>query len=207
MPPAARPLKILSMQDKKDNSAKEALRKKFLRLRADYPAAQKHAMGIRAQNRLMASREWREASTVGMYMALDNEMPTDALLANALQNGKNVWLPKVVDGKHGLMKFLPYTGGTPLKRGFFHILEPEENGLAPAFQPDLLVAPGLAFDLQGRRLGFGGGFYDRFLDNPNFFCPRVCGLAFSFQIVSHLPEEPWDMRVNGLCSEDELLWL
>ena len=75
----------------------------------------------------------------------------------------------------------------------------------PAFAPDLALLPGVAFDLAGGRLGYGGGYYDRFLEKA-LNCPRM-GLCFEFQLVSSLPLAPWDQRVNYICTEERILCL
>ena len=77
--------------------------------------------------------------------------------------------------------------------------------LAPVLAPDLALLPGVAFDLTGGRLGYGGGYYDRFLEK-GFACPRV-GLCFEFQLVESLPLAPWDQRVNHICTEERMLCL
>ena len=74
-----------------------------------------------------------------------------------------------------------------------------------AFAPDIALLPGVAFDLAGGRLGYGGGYYDRFLEKA-LNCPRV-GLCFEFQLVSSLPLAPWDQRVNYICTEERILCL
>jgi 5-formyltetrahydrofolate cyclo-ligase len=79
----------------------------------------------------------------------------------------------------------------------------------PADFPALIVVPGLAFDRQGRRLGRGGGYYDRFLTAIEGTCPgtagRIIGLCVPSQIVREVPVEPWDHRVDGVCTGEQLL--
>ena len=110
------------------------------------------------------------------------------------------------------MDFVACTGPEQLRTGPFGLREPEDGlpgfgpeGTGKAFKPDLLVLPGLAFDLHGGRLGFGGGYYDRFLDSE-LACPRV-GLCFAFQVAKNLPLEQWDQRVQYLCTEEQFLCL
>lgn len=76
---------------------------------------------------------------------------------------------------------------------------------ALAFAPDLALLPGVAFDRAGGRLGYGGGYYDRFLEK-SLNCPCV-GLCFEFQLVPSLPLAPWDQRVNYICTEERILCL
>ena len=74
------------------------------------------------------------------------------------------------------------------------------------FSPDLILVPGVAFDRCGRRLGFGGGYYDRLLARPAMRGVAAIGLAYDFQILEELPADPWDVALSGICSEKELLW-
>ncbi len=73
--------------------------------------------------------------------------------------------------------------------------------------PDLIIAPGLAFDRNGIRLGMGGGYYDRLLALPRHAASRRIGLAFAFQFVDSLPREAWDMPVHAVCTEKGLVWI
>lgn len=75
------------------------------------------------------------------------------------------------------------------------------------FKPDLIIVPGVGFDMQGNRLGFGAGYYDRYLAHPSMKDTVKIGFAYSFQILPELPADPWDVRMNALCSEKELIWL
>ena len=92
------------------------------------------------------------------------------------------------------------------------LLDDGTTGLPPAASgvllvPDLIIVPALAFDLSGLRLGMGGGYYDRLLALPRYRnCLRL-GLAYSFQLVSRLPSEPWDMPVHAICTEQGMLWI
>lgn len=77
----------------------------------------------------------------------------------------------------------------------------------PAPPPDLIIVPGVAFDLSGHRLGMGGGYYDRLFARPEYIRAMRIGLAFGFQAVDYLPGEDWDRPVHALSTERELLWI
>lgn len=84
----------------------------------------------------------------------------------------------------------------------------EENIFAvPAPPPDLIVVPGVAFDLRGHRLGMGGGYYDRLFARPEYAKSTRIGLAFDFQLVNFLPGEDWDLPIHALSTERGLLWM
>lgn len=84
---------------------------------------------------------------------------------------------------------------------------PATPDLAGPPAPDLIIAPGLAFDRNGIRLGMGGGYYDRLLALPRHAASRRVGLAYSFQLVDSLPREAWDMPVHAVCTEKGLVWI
>ncbi len=191
---------------------KAALRERIRKLRRNHPPGLARARSLEAQQRLLEAPCWRNARSVALYVALKGELSTDKLLAAAWKSGRTVWLPRVRPGEPGRMEFAVCVGLEQLRPGPFGLREPEDGlpGLGPeeagkAFSPDLLVLPGLAFDRRGGRLGFGGGYYDRFLDS-GLTCPRV-GLCFAFQITRNLPLEQWDQRVHYLCTEEQFLCL
>jgi len=145
-----------------------------------------------------------------MAMENEREVQTSLLLEHALALGKRVYLPRVV-GK-GILHFSPFSADTALEKGPYGIAEPARSvhGLAaPCFakeEPDcLFVLPALAFDRSGVRLGYGGGYYDRFLSSLG--ANVLLGLCFSFQFVPRLPCDKWDQRVHAICTEEALLCL
>lgn len=192
---------------------KAALRKKILTLRQRQSPGLARARSLEAQKRLLDSPLWQNARSVALYVALKGEMGTDKLLEAAWRNGWDVWLPRVRLGEASRMDFALCTGMKQLQAGPFNLREPHacaptmtEDDCGTNFTPDLLVLPGLAFDKRGLRLGFGGGYYDRFLSTGGLSCPRV-GLCFAFQFVAELPQADWDKTVNHICTEEQLLCL
>lgn len=191
---------------------KAALRAHLLKRRGEQPPDLARARSLEAQRRLLAAPCWSAARSVALYVALKGEMDTDKLLEAAWRSGRTLWLPRVRPGEVGRMEFVACAEAAQLRPGPFGLREPEDGlpcfgpeHAGTAFAPDLLILPGLAFDQRGGRLGFGGGYYDRFLDS-GLTCPRV-GLCFAFQITKNLPLEGWDQRVQYLCTEEQFLCL
>ena len=154
---------------------------------------------------LTATDDWRTAHCVALYMSMPGEVETGPLLETAFRQGKSVYLPRVF-GK-GKMIFYPAGPATRLTRSAFGILEPPESEegmtcISP-HRPDIILVPGLAFDRLGYRLGYGGGYYDRFLA-PGGHARRI-GLSFAENLVPELPHETWDERMSLLCTEDGLI--
>ncbi len=140
---------------------------------------------------------------VSAYVSTGSEVETGLLLSELIQMTGGVALPRLSQTTGLLDHWYVTTLGDPsLRPGPFGILEPDPQcgfQRIEAAQIGIFFMPGLAFDLEGNRLGMGGGHYDRYLAAS----PRSCkyGLAFSGQIVPALPVLPTDIRLNGLITE------
>ncbi len=138
--------------------------------------------------RVLASPWFAHADHVAAYAAVDNELDPAALVQAALSAGKRVYLP-VAD--RGRFDFLGVEGVR------------EEPPLARDADRVLFLVPGLAFEARGGRLGRGSGWYDRALaQHPGAF---LVGLAYEFQLVPHLPQAPWDVRMHAIATEARLI--
>lgn len=146
---------------------------------------------------VIASGKLPPGRRVAMYAALPDELPTSALLAELLRRGHTVLLPRARGDRR--LEFASVEDPSLLVVGAFGALEPpvERPGVA-LLDDDLVLLPGVAFDRSGRRLGRGGGWYDRSLP------PRMhglFGLAYRFQIVEEVPVTPLDRCVAGVFTE------
>lgn len=211
--PAA-PLAPAGGQKAAASPAREQLRRSLLALRRAQKPPEAAQRARLAQHRLLAAPCWRDAARVALYVGVRDEMATGLLLRAAWDSGREVWLPRVRRGESGRMDFVRCQGPEDLRPGAFGLLEPlpELPGADPgdaAFRPELILVPGVAFDRRGGRLGYGGGFYDRFLaELARRGAPRrALGFCFGFQVVDELPCAAWDQPVDGLCTEGEHLWI
>ena len=138
-----------------------------------------------------ASQAYQNARTIYGYLPYNQEVRTVPMLERALRDGKRVAVPKVYGEE---MKFIYLDDLTQVAKGYAGIPEPIADGPV-AQEPDALVLmPGLAFDPQGHRIGYGGGFYDKFLSRePNH--PTVA-LCYEFQMVEKLETEAFDIPVD-----------
>ncbi len=203
---------------------KQALRERMSTLRREQPVHLAKKRAEAAQKNLLMADCWRQASSVALYVGIKDEMDTSLLLDAAWNEGRTLWLPRVRRGQPGVMDFVACTNREQLRAGPFGLLEPDtglpgvgpedvaagaanvaSSGSGNVFAPQLMILPGLAFDLAGGRLGYGGGYYDRFLQ-AGLDCPRV-GFCFDFQLVPSLPLAPWDQRVHHLCTDERMLCL
>ena len=143
----------------------------------------------------LALEVYRNAKTLYGYLPYNQEVRTVPILAQALADGKQVAVPKVYGDE---MRFICLTDLTQVETGYAGIPEPIADEPIADDPAALVLMPGLAFDKEGHRIGYGGGFYDKFL-NAEPTHPTVA-LCYAFQMVEDLPTEEFDVPV------DRVLW-
>lgn len=137
---------------------------------------------------------WRSAQSVLFYASLPDELDLSPLWPIALAEGKIVALPRFSREANGYVACAIQNSSPALAKGKFGILEPDAaSGEIPLNQLDLVMVPGVAFDLSGRRVGRGRGYYDGLLAKVR---GTKCGVAFAQQIQAEVPAEPHDERVD-----------
>lgn len=161
----------------------------------------------RAAHRLvrhMALQSWyRQARTLALYVAADGEIDPSRILERAWADGKRVFLPQLRAGNR--LGFREYRRGARLRRNRFGIPEPLQGRRMLPSGLDVVLLPLVAFDRRGNRLGMGGGFYDRTfarLRRGGVRAPSLIGLAHGFQQVAQLTEQPWDVPLRGVLTDD-----
>lgn len=182
---------------------KHSLRRRMLASRRSLAHDEWHAASLLAQQRLIALDEFREAACMALYAPIHNEIDTALLLETAFVAGKRVLYPAVC-GNH--LVFRQVEGLECLSQGCFGILEPCATGRDhQADEADLIVVPGVAFDLNGHRIGYGKGFYDRFLQHPGRKA-LLAGLCHDFQLIgTPLPSDPHDIRMDLIISDQRVI--
>ncbi len=153
-------------------------------------------------SRLLALPEYRRAESVFCYASKEREIDTFPILEHALQGGKIVALPKIIGP--GVMEARWIASLNQLTPGPFGVQEPRPE--QPVLTPnriELAIIPGLCFDLQGGRLGYGGGYYDRYLVQTKCFKVALCReMSFAFQ----LPVEAFDQRMDAIVTERRTIY-
>ena len=179
---------------------KQILRTQCRTLRDALTAEAVATASARICEHLAAWPMFRQAQTVAAYMAFGNEI---SLMPLMQQFGNKRWaIPRTLVKPEPRLVFHPYDP-TRLARHPFGMLEPDAS--LPVVEPhelDMILVPGVAFDPRGYRLGFGGGFYDRFL--PQVTATKV-GIAYTALIVEQVPHEPFDQAVDFLACETGLV--
>lgn len=137
------------------------------------------------------------------YLPINKEVDTRPLLSLLLDQDKEVYVPRCRGENQGCMDFFRITGLEDLKPGYRGIDEPcpDPSNLFVNQGRALCVLPALAFDRQGCRLGYGQGFFDRYLKSLPGPRPLLIGFAYEFQVVDHLPADEWDVPVDMVITE------
>ena len=152
-----------------------------------------------ASNRLadlfLATALYQRSNTVYGYLPYNQEVRTIPILEQALRDGKRVAVPKIFGNE---MKFIYLDDLSKVEKGYSGIPEPVEDAPVADDPNALVLMPGLAFDRQGHRIGYGGGFYDKFLANEPEH-PTIA-LCYEFQLLDVLETEEYDIPV------DQVLW-
>lgn len=185
---------------------KKQLRKDIL---AERMALRKEEVASKSQSicdRLVAMPEFHKAETVMFFIDFRNEVATGQAIKSALEMGKRVVVP-ITHVKERLLtpsQILDYPGD--LQVGTYDIMEPRPDRVRPVppGEIDFVAVPGVAFDLKGNRLGYGGGFYDRFLGTVKQGATMVA-LAFEMQIRAEVYPEPHDFPMKAVLTEERLI--
>ncbi len=182
---------------------KTALRQEYLARRAAMPAEQKHEKDEKICRLILASASFRYAETVLGYAPRKDEIDITPVFDELLRQGKRLALPRC-EGAHS-MTYRLVTSLSQLAPGSYGILEPHAD--APIFEegaghPSLCLVPGVIFDIHGYRIGYGGGYYDRFLSH---FHGSVIGLVYRSHILQSLPRGRYDRALPIMITDSGML--
>ena len=176
-----------------------ARRNSFQRALLDY-------LSSKISQSLFRLRELESAKTVSTYMSTGSEVRTGAILAWCLDQGKRVIIP-VTDRANRRLIFSEITApDRELEPGTFGILEPKPEFLRPVplEEAQVVLVPGIAWNLQGYRIGYGGGYYDRTINSIRSHVLTI-GLAYEFQIINEIPTTRYDRAVHKIVTERRVI--
>lgn len=181
---------------------KKSLRETVLTLRAALSEEQRAIKSRKIQDTVFNTLEFQEAQTVMLFLNFRDEVETTGLARKVLELGKRLVLPRCAP-KGVLIPALIRDLQVDIEPGTWGIREPRRENLQQVnpLEVDCIFVPGAAFDDQGNRLGYGGGYYDRFFERLKDTTPKIA-LAFACQVVDKIPVEPFDKRVDLLITEE-----
>ncbi len=188
--------------------SKQSLRKAMLKQRNEQPTQDCHDLSLQIQKILLAESVWKKANNIAVYMPIQGEVQTQLLCTDAWEHSKKIYAPKCSKTEQGQMSFIACQGLHDFSQGMYGILEPRSELKAEEQNKfDILLVPGLAFTRKGYRLGFGGGYYDRFFSKNLANKTLYLALAFSWQIVENLPVQAWDHPVHAIVTNEGIIWV
>ena len=169
-------------------SGKKELRKHFMEIRNGIKRSSREAVW----ESLKENPRFKKAKKIFCYVSAGSEPDTWLLMEEILKSGKTLAVPKCLD-KKGNMEAVEIKSFSELKPGYFGIMEPEDGRMIEKPEIDLCIVPGLSFDRESYRLGYGGGYYDRFLFGSEIYSVGIC---FKELYKEKLPRETNDISVN-----------
>jgi 5-formyltetrahydrofolate cyclo-ligase len=189
-----------------NNDERQMLRNKILGARDLLSASERQEKSSFAIQNFWSLPEMKRWSTLFVYVNFRSELETLELIYQCLSQGKRVAVPLVDASTVRMIPLLIKDPEKDLVPGYYGIPEPDPQKslrVAPR-EIDAAVIPGSVFDIQGGRLGYGGGYYDRFLVNDAPQAKRI-GLAFEMQVVEKVPVEPHDQPLDILITEKRIV--
>jgi len=171
------------------------LRRELIARRNDISMIENAELSARACEALLKLPEYARAGTVLCYKGIRSELETRGFIMQALADGKRVCLPKIAGDSLVAVRYTPESGFVP---GRFGTLEPASSDIVPAREIEIAIVPGVGFDLNGGRIGYGKGYFDRYLKEVH--CPRV-GVAFGVQIVEDVFSDEWDVKMDVVATD------
>jgi 5-formyltetrahydrofolate cyclo-ligase len=184
---------------------KHQQRKKLKDLRRQLPDTEKRALDEKIVQQCLSYAPIHAAQRIGSYLSMPDEVNTQTL-HNSLN--KDWYVPRITDQSNGKMVFAKL--GQNMRQNSLGILEPDPNSPSIRCQQlDLVLLPLLGFDRTGKRLGMGGGFYDRALafkqTEQAVKKPLLVGLAYAFQELESIEAEVWDIPINVIITENGVI--
>lgn len=179
---------------------KKELRQQLRQILAALSPEELHDRSLQACDHLIKSREYLRAEIIMVFLSLPNEIDTTPIVLHAWRDRKRVLAPKVSWEQRRMLPIEIRSLSDDVSESPLGLREPSVGVPIPVGAIDLVIVPGLGFDVHGNRIGRGRGFYDRFLAHRDWR-GVACGLALHEQLVDEVPTSEHDMRVNMLVTD------
>lgn len=147
-------------------------------------------------NTMINNPDIKNSSNIMCFVSFNNEVDTHVFIKYLINNKKNVYIP-LIDSKNKIMNISKINSFDELEEGYYGILEPKKEfiRIADSSVLDIIITPGVVFSKDNYRIGYGGGYYDKFFSNMNTKALKI-GLCYKEQIVKKVPTEKYDVAVD-----------
>ena len=182
---------------------KNILREKIMQSRNSLSNEEILSRSKKIEKNLFSLNEFKNAKTIMLFVSFDSEVYTHDMIKDILKSKKNIAVPKVVE--HEIHPSLIIDFDQLIPSGIFGILEPIELLKINLKNIDVVIIPGIVFDKTGHRIGYGYGFYDKFLRK----IPKALkiGVAYDFQIIEKIPNDAHDVPVDIVVTDKEIIFV
>lgn len=192
----------LGQQTTMDQDFKQSLRKTLRQRRAQLDATTRLCLEGKINRHLLHWLGSRNEQHIACYWPVRGEVDVRPTLNQLSASGRHIYLPRISEQQAGLMHFVPWDPDTITEHlNRFGIPEPPDVNAKSASDLDIILAPLVAYCPHGGRLGAGAGYYDRACAKLDRNRSWFIGLAYGFQLVEGLPQEPWDIPLDGVITE------
>jgi 5-formyltetrahydrofolate cyclo-ligase len=184
---------------------KESLRKRILAQRKNLSSYEVFIKSWFAQENLIRSVQFSKCETIGVYYPILNEVQTFRIINKSISGNKKICIPKLLNNE---ITFYSITSLINLIAGKYNIKEPIVHENNECKKIDTVIIPGVVFDRLGNRIGYGKGYYDKFLKRFSRENVILIGLGYDFQLISDIiMHEPHDVKLDALITNRELLYI
>lgn len=183
--------------------SKQIIREKILKTLGQLSMDEKLKFEHQIINNLINSSIWQKANVIGATMSTPIEWNTATIIEQAWSENKRVVIPKSIQKNKELI-FFEITSYNQLQEGYANLLEPNPSftNTVTNSEIDLLIVPGIVFDKAGYRIGFGGGYYDRYLKKSDVL---TVSLVSTLQIIKEIPKNKFDIPIQYLVTESGII--
>lgn len=183
---------------------KKILRNKILSIRDSLNKNEKEIMDNEIFNKLKNTELYKNARNIFIYISFSNEINTINIIKKALEDKKDVFIPKIYKADRS-MKAIKLNSFDDLKKNSMGILEPiDDSKYIEKENIDLIVVPGVVFDKDCNRIGYGGGYYDRYLKDIAYKNNKVV-LAYDLQVIDKIESEEHDIKVDYIITNSKII--
>ncbi len=190
-----------------ENNLKETLRKNMLHQRKNMKIQDVNAFSNKIIGTIMKLPQFINCKNIMLYLSFNKEVDTSPLATWCLDNGKTVIAPYCIQSERKIIPFKINNLTNDLTKSTFGIMEPNHKLLEKTNIEaiDLIIVPGVVFDKHCNRIGFGAGYYDRFLTEKPKNTPAI-GIAYDYQITDKVPTDEYDIPLDFIITEKRIIY-